>query len=236
MPEQSDALDYKVWAVDNVVYGPVNFSTLESWVQDERVAEDTWIYQISKNIWFKAGDFHQFGLYFAAPEDESQPSNPTAQPPTVSMGTLKRIKLFGLLDDSQLHDLGNYLEYKRWPAYSLVIKQATPSDRMYFIIEGEARVRINVGGKESVLATLAKGDFFGEHCLFDQAPRSADVVTNIESELYSLSVAAFQRLMIEHPPLATRLLLALGKTLVVRIRADNKKLGSMMQVWRTMRP
>lgn len=236
MPERSDAVDYKVWAVDNVVYGPVNFSTLESWVQDERVAEDTWIYQISKNIWFKAGDFRQFRLYFDAPEDESQPTNQTATPPPVSMGTLKRIKLFGLLDDSQLHDLGSYLEYKQWPAYSLVIKQGTPSDRMYFLIEGEARVRINVSGKESVLATLSKGDFFGEHCLFDQAPRSADVVTNKDSQLYCLSVSAFQRLMCEQPSLSTSLLLALGKTLVVRIRADNKKLASMMQVWRSIRP
>jgi hypothetical protein len=60
MPERSDSIDYKVWAVDNVVYGPVDFGTLEAWVQDERVAEDTWIYQISKDIWFKASDFPQF--------------------------------------------------------------------------------------------------------------------------------------------------------------------------------
>jgi CRP-like cAMP-binding protein len=228
-------MDYKVWAVDNVVYGPVDFGTLEAWVQDERVAEDTWIYQISKDIWFKASDFSQFKVYFDEEDDEDVDTRLQSKAHAVSMGTLKRIKLFGLLDDNQLKQLGHFLEYRKHPPYSLVVKNATPSDRMFFVIEGEARVRINVEGRECILATLVTGDFFGEHCLFDQAPRSADVLTNVESELYSMSVASFQRMTTERPALAASLLLAIGKTMVVRIRANNKKLESMMQVWRSFR-
>ncbi len=235
MPERSDSIDYKVWAVDNVVYGPVDFGTLEAWVQDERVAEDTWIYQISKDIWFKASDFPQFRVYFNEEDEEDEETRLESKTHTVSMGTLRRIKLFGLLDDSQLKQLGDFLEYRKYPPYSLVVKNATPSDRMYFLIEGEVRVRINVEGRECILSTLTTGDFFGEHCLFDQAPRSADVMTNVESELYGLSVANFQRMATERPTLATSLLLAIGKTMVVRIRANNKKLESMMQVWRSFR-
>ena len=94
---------------------------------------------------------------------------------------------------------------------------------MYLVLEGEVRVRLMIGGKESLLAVLSAGDFFGEIALFDHGPRSADVVANSESVLLKISASAFQRLAQEHPDLATPFLLGIGKTLTGRIRADNKR-------------
>ena len=51
---------------------------------------------------------------------------------------------------------------------------------MYVILEGELSVRMNVGGLETQLATLAVGDFFGDFALFDHGPRSASVVARHE--------------------------------------------------------
>jgi len=44
-------------------------------------------------------------------------------------------------------------------------------------------VRINVGGKETILATLTAGEFFGDISLFDPWARSADVLANADSLL-----------------------------------------------------
>jgi CRP-like cAMP-binding protein len=43
------------------------------------------------------------------------------------------------------------------------------------ILQGELRVRVMIGQKETILTTLGPGDFFGDISLFDHGPRSADV-------------------------------------------------------------
>ena len=45
---------------------------------------------------------------------------------------------------------------------------------MYVIESGTVEIRKNLGGEERVLATLGKGDFFGEMCMLEEeTPRSA---------------------------------------------------------------
>jgi CRP-like cAMP-binding protein len=100
---------------------------------------------------------------------------------------------------------------------------------MYLILEGELRVRIEVAGRETILATLGAGEFFGDIALFDQGPRSADVVANAESLLLKISAKAFSGLAKEAPEIATPFLLAIGKTLTARIRADNKRYGDSVR-------
>ena len=100
---------------------------------------------------------------------------------------------------------------------------------MYFILDGELRVRINLMGKESILATLGAGDFFGDVSLFDHGPRSADVVANTDSTVVRVSAAGFDTLAKEAPEIATPFLRAVGRTLSARIRTDNKRFGDSVK-------
>ena len=99
---------------------------------------------------------------------------------------------------------------------------------MYLILDGELRVRMMLGGKETILTTLGIGEFFGEISLFDHGPRSADVVANKDSTLLKISAAAFENLTQQAPELAAPFLIAVGKTLAARIRADNKRFGDSL--------
>ena len=94
---------------------------------------------------------------------------------------------------------------------------------MYLILQGELRVRITVGGSEKTLATLGAGEFFGDISLFDQGPRSADVVANTDSVVVKISASGFDEMARQAPELATPFLRAIGRTLSARIRADNKR-------------
>jgi len=57
----------------------------------------------------------------------------------------------------------------------------------------------------------------------DSGPRSADVVASKDSLLLRISATAFHKLIREAPDLAAPFLFAIGRTLVARIRADNKR-------------
>jgi hypothetical protein len=54
-------------------------------------------------------------------------------------------------------------------------------------------------------------------------------VANVDSHVLKLGNADFHRLAAEHPDVATPILLAIGRTLTARIRADNKRFGDSIR-------
>ena len=221
---------FVVWGVDQTAYGPVELPTLVSWVKDERVTADTWIYAAKNSSWQKAADVPELQMFF-----RSTPAG--AHDGTAAMTTargldpraLRRIKILGGMTDDQLERFAQFVEAEKVPQWSVIVKQGDPGDSMFFILEGELRARISVMGNETILATLCAGDFFGDISLFDHGPRSADVVANSDSLLVKITAEAFDRLAKEAPEIATPFLRAVGRTLSARIRTDNKRYGDSVK-------
>jgi CRP-like cAMP-binding protein len=134
------------------------------------------------------------------------------------------------MSEEQLQRFVEFMEIEKAPQWSVIVKQGDPGDTMYLILQGELRVRMNVMGKETILTTLGVGDFFGDISLFDQGPRSADVVANSDSLLLKISSSAFEELSKKAPELATPFLRNIGRTLSARIRADNKRLSDAVRL------
>jgi CRP-like cAMP-binding protein len=133
------------------------------------------------------------------------------------------------MTDEQLAKFADFMEVERVPQWAIIVKQGDIGNTMYLILEGELRVRINMMGKETILTTLGIGEFFGDISLFDHGPRSADVVANSDALLLKISSDAFNNLAKAAPEIATPFLLAIGRTLTARIRADNKRYGDSVK-------
>jgi CRP/FNR family transcriptional regulator, cyclic AMP receptor protein len=217
---------YRIWAVDNVIYGPVEMPTLVSWIKDQRVTSDTWIFSDKDAGWQRAGKMPDFQLFFKARAiaalQESTASNDTAVY-AKKPATLRRVKIFAEFSDEQLERFIRFMEVQRVRQWTEIVKQGQHGDAMYLVLEGELRVRMIIGGKESILVTLGAGEFFGEISLFDSGPRSADVIANQDSLLLKISADSFGTLIQEAPDIAAPFLFAMGRTLTARIRADNKR-------------
>lgn len=230
MAAKSTSTDFVVWGLDQTAYGPVELPTLVSWVKDERVTADTWVFVGKTGDWQKAADIAELGMFFSKPRDNGAQIAALETPRGVDAGALRRIKILGSMTNEQLGRFAQFVEVEKVPQWSVIVKQGDPGDTMYFILEGELRVRINVMGKETILTTLGVGEFFGDISLFDQGPRSADVVANTDSLLVKLSADAFDELSQQAPDLATPFLRAIGRTLSARIRADNKRFGGSVKL------
>lgn len=234
--ETNQTAGYKIWAVDGVVYGPVELPTLVSWVKDERVVADTWVFEDHHDRWSRASQVQELQMFFKSNDPAHAMGMTTMMmkaPTDIKPGWLRRVKILAELNEQQLERFARFMEVVNIRQWQDVVKQGESGDAMYLVLEGELRVRMMIAGKESILTTLGAGEFFGEVSLFDRGPRSADVVANKDSVLLKISVTNFDRLMARAPELGTPFLFCIGKTLVSRIRADNKRFKDSIQFART---
>jgi CRP-like cAMP-binding protein len=218
---------YFIWGIDDSPYGPVELPLLLEWVNDGRVLPNTWVFERSSGQWGKASQFPELHEHFIK-------AHPTAPSP-LTPGLLRRVKILSNLKDAQLAHLSDFMEMQEVPQHSVVFSQGDVGDAMFLVLGGELRARTLVGDMESVLATFSAGDFFGDMALFDNGPRSADVVANVDSNLLKISAINFYRLVREAPALATPFLQATARTLSSRIRADNRRISQITEQFSSSR-
>lgn len=96
---------------------------------------------------------------------------------------LKKTALLAGLNDRQLKRLAQLALVRNIPKDSSVVKRGDKGVGFYVVLEGQVQVR--KGGKN--IARLGPGEFFGELALFDDRPRSADVVTLEPTKVVVLS-------------------------------------------------
>ncbi len=104
----------------------------------------------------------------------------------VSAGTLQRLEkvpIFSSLTDRQLRLLARDAMERTYAAEANVVKQGDKGVGFYLMLEGRCEVR----RKGRRLATLGPGQFFGEMALFDNQPRSADVIATEPTRCLVLS-------------------------------------------------
>ena len=209
---------YRIWGSDDVLYGPVDLTGLAEWVKDERVTLETWVFVEEQKNWVRAMDMPQLNLFFGSNLKGKPEALSRARELGVTPEALRRIKILAQMDVSQLERFIEFIDVMTVDFSGVVVTKGSPGDAMYLVLDGELRVRLIVSGKETLLATLSSGDFFGEMALLDQGPRSADVVANEQSMLLKISARAFERMKTEAPDVALPFLLNISRSVATRMR------------------
>jgi CRP-like cAMP-binding protein len=235
MEQKSRASTYRIWASEKIVYGPYTLPALVEWVRQRRVHADTWIYCERRGTWSKAAAMNELKLLFDP--TQSRPGHLVrAVRAGVSSDVMLHIKVLAGFNDAQLDSFVRYMEVVTFEPFSVAVREGDPGDAMFLILEGELRVRVMRRGKESILATLKAGDFFGEISILDEGPRSADVVANERSTLLKISTASFAKLRREAPALTEPFLHALSQILVGRLRMLNKRYVDSVLMMQSLTP
>jgi CRP-like cAMP-binding protein len=88
------------------------------------------------------------------------------------------IDFLALLDAPSLHSLAEQAQKRVYLPGELVVREGEPGEELFVVMEGEADVLIKTGEQSTHVATIKKGQFFGEMSLLTGAPRSATVQAN----------------------------------------------------------
>jgi CRP-like cAMP-binding protein len=84
----------------------------------------------------------------------------------------KSVPLFRGLEDPELKAIMNLSKEMSFRTGDTIVKEGDAGLGFYVIVDGQAEVR----HKGRKVADLRRGSFFGEMSLFDDQPRSADVI------------------------------------------------------------
>jgi CRP-like cAMP-binding protein len=140
-----------------------------------------------------------------------------------TVAKIRHLSLFQEFGESELEGLASLIDCACYSDGQLIVKQDEPGESMYVIVTGTVKVVHRADAREIELATLHEGDFFGEIALVDEGPRSADVVAIGDARMLSISQATIRALAGVYPSAAFKLLVAVGRVLVSRLRHGNKK-------------
>ena len=138
---------------------------------------------------------------------------------------LKGVDLFSRLSDGQLKVIADVAQRRKYGKEENIIHEDDNSSSTFFLIAtGEVKVYLSGSdGRETILAFLGPGDFFGEMSLIDGEPRSASVKVTTTSELVVIQRPDFIEKMRQFPDLAFSFL----EEFSLRIRKANRQIGSL---------
>ena len=227
-PGPARADSFKMWAEDEKVYGPVDVNTLHQWIQDERLFPETFVQCQSDSCWRRAEDVEILREKFTA-----TPHMPAAacNGITSTAAALREFPFFAGLSNEGLEQVAALGKTFEVEAGQLVVRQGDPCDSVYFVFDGELRVRLLVGVVDRVDKTLCKlgrGEFFGELGMFLRSKRTADVIAESQSRVFCIYTNAFQLLIKQIPELASPILFSIGTTMAQRVADDNQRLYKEM--------
>jgi len=138
---------------------------------------------------------------------------------------LRRVPIFGGVDDENLTKVANITSEKTYSKKNIVFHEGDYGDALYVIKNGRIKIaKVAIDGREKTLTILKAGDFFGEMAIFDDMPRSATAESmDNDVRLLSINKNDFERLIIENPSIAIRIM----KDLTRRIRQVNEQVQDL---------
>jgi CRP-like cAMP-binding protein len=137
------------------------------------------------------------------------------------MELLARVPVLSTLDADDLERIAELAVPRQFEPGQVVFREGDASDTCYIVRSGRARaVREHSGGRTLTLATFGPGDIFGELALFEDERRSATVEAIEPTSVVAVLGPDMRRLMVEHPGISARLVIALGR----RLRETNERL------------
>lgn len=127
---------------------------------------------------------------------------------------LKDLIVFQNLDPEELEMLCENSYAKLYEKDEVIFFENDSVKKLYFLVKGKVKLSmLSAAGKEKVLTILQEGDIFGELSLFDEDPHPLTAEVMSDARLLIIPWNEMERMIIERPSLAIKIIEALSKKL-----------------------
>jgi putative ABC transport system ATP-binding protein len=119
---------------------------------------------------------------------------------------LQQIPLFSALTPGDLVEVAEKMSREAYPTGTPIVRQNDMGDKFYLIKDGKVDVIKEEQATSRVVATLDRGQFFGEVALQENCPRTATVVAKEPVEVYTLQKDDFLNARAKFPTMRDELI------------------------------
>lgn len=144
---------------------------------------------------------------------------------------ISKTPIFQGLNNNEYSAIGKAMIHRKFSLNQVIVHEDDDNSQTFFIIlSGIVHVTVlTTEGKQTILATLQKGDFFGEMSILDGEPRSASVIAAQECKLAMLYRKSLLDILKLYPKITIQMLIAMSR----RLRRSNRHINtlSMMSVY-----
>lgn len=144
---------------------------------------------------------------------------------------LKRSDVFSGLGEPQIDAVMGLGTRETLPAGTVIVEEDKQGTSCFFLLQGRVDIEIRppfAGGGPQKLATIKRGEMFGELSLVDGFLRSATARAADEIELLRFDNEALGKLMEEDTQIGYRIMKNVANVLSGRIRSTNMKLRNAL--------
>ncbi len=113
---------------------------------------------------------------------------------------------------------------KQFPTGTVLFREGDRGEEMFILQSGKVKISKKIRGVEKTLATLEKGEFFGEMAILNDKPRSASAETIEDSDMLVIDRKTFETLLRSNVEIAIRFI----KRLADRLRETNDQMEALM--------
>ena len=145
---------------------------------------------------------------------------------------LKHSQVFEGLSDEQVDRVAELGQVETFPEDTVVVEEDKAGKSCYFVLKGRVDIEIRspFGGSDKVqkIATIKRGEMFGELSLVDGFLRSASARAVEAIEVLAFENTRLEQLMEDDPRIGYQIMRNVANVLSSRIRTTNMKLRNTL--------
>lgn len=135
-----------------------------------------------------------------------------------------KVPLFQGLTDKEISAVCSLMILREFHAGEVIVQRDDDDQTFFILVSGTAHVSVITSeGKQTILATLKRSDFFGEIAILDGEPRSASVIAAEDCKVFMLHRKPFLDILHRFPKIAVQMLIEMSK----RLRKSNRQINTL---------
>lgn len=144
---------------------------------------------------------------------------------SLKLDVLRGMQMFRFLSYKELVQINNIAHVEDYEAGEAIFREREKGEAMYVVMSGD----VNLMKDDVVVASMLRGEHFGEMSLIDKSVRSLSAVASSDCRLIVVTRKRFYAIIKEEPPLATKLLWSFVQVLASRLRKTTADLSDALQ-------
>jgi CRP/FNR family transcriptional regulator, cyclic AMP receptor protein len=137
---------------------------------------------------------------------------------------LNKYYKFGEVSEKEKKDLEEIFSEETFKKDTIIFKENEPGDKMYFVIDGMAKIYLTELDNGKTIAIVKPGEIFGEIAFFDKQPHSAETMAMTDTVIFVLDLNRFNEIRNTNPKLALKITDIVMKTFARRLRSTTRKM------------